>query len=184
LDHFNLIAPIYEYLIHPDRPDRLISYADLPVVGLLLDAGGGTGSIAQAVSGLVTRAIVVDLSFNMLRQGIIKKNIIAVCSNAESLPFENAIFERIFMVDAFHHLNDQKFTLRELWRVLKPGGKLIIQEPDIRNVYVKLVALMEKILLMHSHFLTPESIAGLLKLYSTNIRVEVDKYTTWIIAEK
>jgi len=184
LDHFNLIAPIYEYLIHPGHSDRLITYADLPVIGLLLDAGGGTGRIAQAVSGLVTRAIVADLSFNMLRQGIIKKNIIAVCSNAESLPFKIAIFERIFMVDAFHHVNHQKFALQELWRVLKPGGKLIIQEPDIRNVYVKLVALMEKILLMRSHFLTPESIAGLLKFYSTNIRVEADKYTTWIIAEK
>lgn len=184
MNHFNLIAPIYEYLINPDHPDRLISFADLPVIGLLLDAGGGTGWIAQAVSGLVSRAIVADHSFNMLRQGMIKKNIIAVCSDAESLPFENAIFERIIMVDAFHHVNHQKFALQELWRVLKPGGKLIIQEPDIRNVYVKLVALMEKILLMRSHFLTPESIAGLLKIYSTNIRVEADKYTTWIIAEK
>lgn len=184
MDHFNFIAPIYDYLIYPDRPDRLISYADLPVNGLLLDAGGGTGRIAHAISGMVSKAIVADFSFNMLRQGMVKKNIIAVCSNAENLPFENAIFERILIVDAFHHLNHQKVTIQELWRVLKTGGKLIIQEPDIRSISVKLIALMEKILLMRSHFLVPERIAGLLKSYSTNIRVEGDKHTTWIIAGK
>ena len=47
------------------------------------------------------------------------------------------------MVDALHHVADQEATIRELWRLLKPGGRIIIEEPDIRRFEVKLLALIE-----------------------------------------
>ena len=47
--------------------------------------------------------------------------------------------------------------------VLKPGGSIVIEEPDIRKFTVKLIALAEKITLMRSHFLSPDKIAGLFK---------------------
>ena len=48
-----------------------------------------------------------------------------------------------------------------MFRVLKPGGLLVIEEPDIRTFGVKLIAIAEKLLLMRSHFLAPEEITNL-----------------------
>jgi len=46
-------------------------------------------------------------------------------------------------------------------RVLDPGGRLVIEEPDIRHAGVKLIALMEKALLMGSRFLAADELASL-----------------------
>ena len=54
-------------------------------------------------------------------------------------------------------------TAAELWRTLKPGGRLVIMEPDIRLFSVKLVALAEKVALMRSHFLAPAAIVRLFR---------------------
>ncbi len=56
------------------------------------------------------------------------------------------------MMDALHHMSFQKQAIGELWRVLKPGGRIVIIEPDIRRFVVKLIAIGEKIILMESHF--------------------------------
>jgi demethylmenaquinone methyltransferase/2-methoxy-6-polyprenyl-1,4-benzoquinol methylase len=66
--------------------------------------------------------------------------------------------------------------------VLKPGGRIVIEEPDIRTFAVKLIALGETILLMGSHFLTPDQIAALFPAGQT--RVEAQDATAWIIVEK
>ncbi len=67
------------------------------------------------------------------------------------------------MVDALHHIIDHRQTIQDLWRVLAPGGILIIEEPDIRLFGVKLLALAEKLALFRSHFLSSSTIAGLLR---------------------
>jgi len=43
-------------------------------------------------------------------------------------------FDRVLMVDALHHVVNQAETICELYRVLKPGGRLVIEEPDLRNL--------------------------------------------------
>ena len=88
------------------------------------------------------------------------------------------------MVDALHHVYDQSQTAQELWRVLSPGGVLIIEEPDLRHGVVKLVALAEKIALMRSHFLSPPKIELLFDNFSSQIRTVVDGHNAWIIVEK
>ncbi len=57
------------------------------------------------------------------------------------------------MVNALHHVCNQQETVNELWRTLQPGGRIVIEEPDVRTFAVKLFALGEKLALMRSHFL-------------------------------
>jgi len=56
------------------------------------------------------------------------------------------------MVDTFHHLRDQYVAAKETLRVLRPGGRLVVEEPDIRRRAVKWTALGERLLLMRSRF--------------------------------
>ncbi len=183
-DHFDFLAPHYETFISAKDPQELWAMADLPVSGALLDAGGGTGRVAQFMSGKANPVVVADLSHKMLVEARQKDGLRLVCSQSERLPFPDETFARIIMVDAFHHVYNQAGTAHELWRTLEPGGRLVIEEPDVRVFSIKLLALGEKLALMRSHFLTPPRIAELFQYPNARTRVETGKLTAWVIVEK
>ncbi|MBT3392006.1 MAG: class I SAM-dependent methyltransferase [Chloroflexi bacterium] len=183
-DHFSILAPVYEKFIQPKPPEYLWELAKLPTSGALLDAGGGTGRVAQFMSAKASQVVVADLSFDMLRQAKQKDRLLATCSHSERLPFADGYFERIIMIDALHHVCDQEETARELWRVLAPGGYLVIEEPDLRTFAVKLIALAEKLALMRSHFLTPPQIAQLFNGLNAQTHIERDGYIAWVVVQK
>ena len=157
-DHFDFLAPFYDRAIPFDRLALMLKMVELPVTGLLLDAGGGTGRVAGELASYVRKAIVADFSRGMLSQAL-GKGLAGVQTPVERLPFDDGIFERIIMVDALHHVHDQSKTIAELWRVLKPGGRLVIEEPDIRTWQAKVVAVVERAALMRSHFISPPAIS-------------------------
>ena len=183
-DHFAILAPFYDRLISFQSPETLISLAKLPVAGRLLDAGGGTGRVAQALRGQATQIIVADASHPMLRQVAEKDGLESVGAHAEALPFAANSFHRIIMVDAFHHLLDQTTAAQELWRTLKPGGIIVIEEPDIRTFIVKLVALAEKVILMRSRFLSPTRIVKMFSQQESRTQVVREGFNAWIVIEK
>ena len=159
-DHFDLIASFYDQF-GTFRPSALLMNGlSLSPSCTLLDAGAGTGRVAAALRSLVRQVFVVDLSRGMLRRAA-AKGLAAVCAPVETLPFPSGILDRIIMVDALHHVFDQRLTTRELFRVLSSGGRIVIVEPDIHKCSVKAIAIGEKVLLMRSHFLTGENIAAL-----------------------
>ena len=177
-DHFSVIAPIYARVTYSSL-DKLQEIAGLPVKGRLLDVGGGTGRVAAVVRDLVDDVVIADVSLGMLRQTD-RPTLRPVCAFSESLPFPNDSFDRILMVDAFHHVVDQPSTAGEMFRLLKPGGRIIIEEPDIRTFGVKLIALAEKILLMRSHFLSPRQIADLFK----SATIQTEESNAWVVVTK
>jgi demethylmenaquinone methyltransferase/2-methoxy-6-polyprenyl-1,4-benzoquinol methylase len=184
IDHFGLIAPFYDRVIPVRYAEKIIQMSDLPVDGLILDAGGGTGRVAEVVKPYAMHTFVSDLSMKMLRQAQEKDGLGLACAHAEYLPFPSDCFDRVIMIDALHHVCDHQETAQEMWRVLKPGGKAIIVEPDIREFSVKLVALAEKIALMRSHFISPKKIAGLFNYPQAIVNIEKDGFNAWVIIEK
>lgn len=189
LDHFGLLAPFYEKFIPPPDATRWVALLGLPAndrfPGRLLDAGGGTGRVSGQLRPFVDQLVISDVSTKMLAQAQAKSRCCAVAGHAETLPFAAGSFERIMVVDALHHFCNQAEAITDLARVLKPGGRLVIEEPDLKLFSVKLLALAEKAALMRSHFLYPHEIAGLLFGLGLKVRVEHDgRFAAWVIAEK
>jgi demethylmenaquinone methyltransferase/2-methoxy-6-polyprenyl-1,4-benzoquinol methylase len=181
-DHFSILAPIYDRAIPFSQLDFMLKMVDLPTDGALLDAGGGTGRVAFALRPYVRSAVVADFSSGMLAQAR-RKGLAAVLTPAEHLPFVAETFDRIIMVDALHHVFNQAQALAELWRALKRGGRMVIEEPDVRTWQVRILAVTEKLALMRSHFLTPQKIANLFPPEAI-IKIETVGYNAWVIVKK
>ena len=184
LDHFDLIASFYERVIPPPDPAELTALLRLPIAGCMLDAGGGTGRVSAALRGMVGTLVVSDLSHNMLRQASAKGDLDAVRAHVERLPFPDHTFDRLLVVDALHHFCDQRDAIGDLLRVLRPGGRLVIEEPDYSRVIVKLVALAEKLALMRSTFHTPEAIGAMIadRGFAPQI-VRGDRFRAWVVVD-
>lgn len=191
LDHFSLLAPIYERVISPPDAQALQQVLRLPPRETpceecwLLDAGGGTGRVAARLRPYVGHYVVCDVSHGMLRQTAQKDALLPVRAKAQRLPFGDERFDRIVVVDALHHFDEQLPAIAELVRVLKPGGRLAIEEPDIANSRVKWVALAEKLALMQSHFLSGDEIVAALRAHRLHPWIKRrDAHTLWVIVDK
>ncbi|MDH7486154.1 MAG: methyltransferase domain-containing protein [Anaerolineae bacterium] len=182
-DHFRLIAPHYDRFFTYQRDEHLPELLQCSGEGWLLDAGGGTGRVAETLRHLAGQVVILDESEGMLRQAR-GKGLITVCGEIEALPFRNDAISRILMVDTFHHLRDQTASAGELLRVLTAGGRLVVQEPDIRHWMVKLIALGEKVLLMRSRFRRPETVQRMFEAAGGRVRVQRGKVYFWLLAEK
>lgn len=104
---------------------------------IVLDLAGGTGDLTQILQkkvGDTGQVILADLNNEMLvrgrdrllNQGV--NNVSALQLNAEQLPFQENIFDHIFMAFGFRNMTHQDYVLNECLRVLKPGGQLMILE--------------------------------------------------------
>lgn len=185
LDHFRLLAPFYDRIFGGLDPRRLRELmAPFPAQeGLLLDLGGGTGRVVQMLGCRLERVVVADISQAMLRQAR-AKSFPCVLAAAEALPFRASAFGRVVMVDAFHHLADQEIALQEAWRVLRAGGRLVVEEPDIQHWAVRGIALGERLLLMRSHFRPAEWLAERLTALGGTVQVVRERANYWVVAHK
>jgi ubiquinone/menaquinone biosynthesis C-methylase UbiE len=186
LDHFDLVAPYYDQVIAPANLGPLVDLLALPPDGRLLDVGGGTGRVTGGLAGQVGQLVLADASLSMLRQAAAKDGLQPANALAEQLPFPAGHFDRILMVDALHHVADQRRTAGELMRVLAPGGRIVIEEPNLAHTSVKLVALAEKLILMRSHFLHPRRIQAIFEALGgrATIHSVPDDRNAWILVVK
>ncbi|MCJ7626290.1 MAG: class I SAM-dependent methyltransferase [Anaerolineaceae bacterium] len=185
IDHFNIIAPIYNKLF--GSSSNIVQWQQLlklPANGILLDAGGGTGRVSKHLESHIDQIILMDESKGMLQQVYSKTRLQPICSEIEAIPLHSQSIDRIIVVDAFHHLKNQEVALREIWRILKHDGILLIEEPDIRQFGVKVLALIEKLLLMRSHFVPPGYFQKYFSNYSATIEIQEKGSTVWVAIQK
>lgn len=119
-----------------DMQHRRLAEQLAPAPGMrLLDVGCGVGHLLAWLATHTARAgrpvacHGVDLSFNSLRAAR-RAGLLAVSvGDAAHLPYRDASFDRVVCNGAAHHLPDLPAALRELFRVLQPGGRLVLYEP-------------------------------------------------------
>lgn len=185
MDHFRFLAPFYDVVLGRPGVDWWRKTLRLPVDGRILDVGGGTGRVSAVLPDLSAGVTVCDLSRPMLARTRTKTGVVAIQAAAEALPFPAGTFDRAMVVDALHHFRNQERAIRELARVLKPGGRLVIEEPDIALRAVRAVAFLERLSLMGSHFHPPEAIAAMMTAAGMMPRIERRAwFRVWISGNK
>jgi SAM-dependent methyltransferase len=183
-DHFGLLAPLYERLIRPPDVSWLRELCAFQPGQRLLDVGGGTGRVSQYFRGDVASICILDVSVGMLREALAKGGFCAGSGTAEHLPFRDGAFERIIAIDSFHHFRDHHRAAGELLRVLAPGGRLVIEEPDVRRFAVKLVAFGETLALMRSHFYPPEALMRFFDVPGLRVSLYEVNPNFWLVVDK
>jgi demethylmenaquinone methyltransferase / 2-methoxy-6-polyprenyl-1,4-benzoquinol methylase len=102
----------------------------------VLDIAGGTGDLALGFAkdvGATGTVVHTDINQAMLSEGrnrLLDKGVIlptTVC-DAEQLPFGDATFDRVSVAFGLRNMTHKEVALREMYRVLKPGGKLLVLE--------------------------------------------------------
>jgi SAM-dependent methyltransferase len=107
--------------------DALRSLA-LPPGARILDAGCGSGRnmVELARFGEVTGLEPSETSAKVARSRAVGE---VVQGSIESLPFEDASFDLAATLDVIEHVDDDRGALRELRRVVRPGGTLLVTVP-------------------------------------------------------
>jgi SAM-dependent methyltransferase len=107
--------------------------------GRYLDAGCGTGADANALAVRHGVDVVgVDMSETMVEEARRRGLTEAVVADAAALPFADESFDGAWADRVFQHLADPEAALAELVRVVKPGGRLVVVDPDYDTQVVEL----------------------------------------------
>lgn len=116
----------------------------------VLDMGCGAGHASFTAAQNVEKVVAYDLSAQMLEvvaQAAKEKgldNILTRQGYAESLPFEDSTFDLVISRYSAHHWHDVGRALREVNRVLKPGGGVIVMDVmspghPVRDIWLQTV---------------------------------------------
>lgn len=98
----------------------------------ILDLAAGTGASSVALTSRGARVVAADFSPGMIAEGRRRHggipNLSFVQADATALPFGDDEFDTVTISFGLRNVNDPKKALRELLRVTKPGGRLVICE--------------------------------------------------------
>ncbi len=117
-----------------ERIRRLVAAAQLAGTERVLDIATGPGYIAEAFAGVAREVVGVDLTDAMLtiakertrERGI--SNVSFRAADAQNLPFDNGAFEVVVCRLALHHLLEPLQVLREMARVCRAGGRVVVED--------------------------------------------------------
>lgn len=137
----------------PHSPRHLLKILQPRRGERILEVGPGVGIHALPVaSSLVPGGVldVLDVQQEMLDELVRRAakagvtNIAPEQGDAQTLPYDDHVFDAAFLIGVLGEIPDELGALRELRRVLKPGGRLVVGEVFVDPDFVSLRSLMRK----------------------------------------
>lgn len=127
------------------------------VKGHILEIGTGTGYGVDIIAPHAERYVTID-KCRSVELGQMPSNVEFVQCAVPPLPFEDASFDYVVSFQVIEHIKRDKEFVKEVYRVLKPGGKFIVSTPNApmsltRNPW-------------HIREYTPEQFSGLLSIFA------------------
>jgi demethylmenaquinone methyltransferase/2-methoxy-6-polyprenyl-1,4-benzoquinol methylase len=145
--NYDIMNDVMSFGIHRIWKKITINHAKLRKGESVLDLASGTGDLARAyleAVGSQGRVVMTDINPDMLAEGrkrclqlgVAHKLEFAIV-NAEQIPFEDNSFDCVSISFGLRNVTDKDQALREMHRILKPGGRALILEFSQTNELVK-----------------------------------------------
>ena len=115
-------------LIYQDYHNYILNACDK---GLTLEIGGGSGHLQK------TKIDVISIDIQQLPW-------LDAVADAHHLPFGNATFDNIIMLDVLHHLSQPRLFFNEIERVLKLTGRFVMMEPAMTPISRTILSLFHQ----------------------------------------
>ena len=148
----DLASILRPHLSAPPEPRR----------GRLLDLGGGTGGLARRLAdALDADVVILDPTPEMVARVPVHSGVTAILGSAERIPHADGHFDAVIISDALHHFQDPEAAVREIKRVVRPGGGVSVLEFDVRG-WRGILALAERLVGEPAHFFSPEELRALM----------------------
>ena len=130
---YDLMNDITSFGIHREWKNNLINWMAPQKNQKLADIAGGTGDIARKfLNNGGHSAYVIDINEEMIKSGKVnKKNLKDIkwlVASAEDIPIDDNTFERATMGFGLRNITNRAQALKEVYRILKPGGRFICLE--------------------------------------------------------
>ncbi len=135
---YDIMNDLMSFGVHRLWKRHFVATAQIPPTSEVLDIAGGTGDIARLLLNRVGksgRVVLSDINPEMLAVGRARMEDLGlingleyVLANAEELPFEDQSFDAVTIAFGLRNVTDKDAALREMYRVLRPGGQVNILE--------------------------------------------------------
>lgn len=137
-ENYDLMNDVMSFGIHRLWKKHTIELSGIRPGKTVLDLAGGTGDLTKAFAkrvGKTGKVVLADINENMVRvgrdrltnEGIIG-NVEYAITNAEALAFPDNTFDLVTMAFGLRNVTHKDKALAEIYRVLKPGGQMMVLE--------------------------------------------------------
>lgn len=137
-ENYDLMNDVMSFGIHRLWKKHTIELSGIRPGKTVLDLAGGTGDLTKAFAkrvGKTGKVVLADINENMVRVGrdrLTNKGIIGnveyAITNAEALAFPDNTFDLVTMAFGLRNVTNKDKALAEIYRVLKPGGQMMVLE--------------------------------------------------------
>lgn len=163
-------------------------FDDLGVVGFsavkpgdrVLEVGAGTGNFIRHFEGIAGTLVALDLSPRMLEVGrAAHPALVPVVGDGARLPFASRAFDLAASAQALHHVRDPMPFVREMRRVVRPTGTLLVVDQIATESYEEMVVRHQlEVLRDPSHAMTRAASSIFIMLRAAGMRIVEEKTVT------
>jgi ubiquinone/menaquinone biosynthesis C-methylase UbiE len=147
---------------------RVLSFAEAGTSpGCIVDVGCGTGRLLRKARKRWphSQLMGVDPAEGMVKKArVLMPDSVFIMSPAESIPVPDASVDLVFSTTSFHHWQDQLQGVREIRRILRPGGQFILSDMAVPRFLLKFMH--------HGQFRTPEEVRALFEQAGLEVKTQ------------